>query len=200
MPVVSAAVSPLLRGDAPPDEELVRRALEGDRWAEEALYRRHVQKVTAVTARLLRHGADIEDVVQDTFIDALRDLPTLREPAYVGRWLVRIAVHKVQKRFRRRKLRRLLGLERDDHDEPLARQAGPSVNAETRAELALLDRVLDRMSGDDKSAWVLRHLEGYALEEVAELCNCSLATIKRRIARADAMLAEHFGIEEVRDA
>jgi len=181
-----------------PDAVLVARALGGDRWAEEAIYRRHVHRVTAVAARLLRRSADVDDVVQDTFVEALRDLGKLREPDRLGAWLVRIAVHRVHKVFRRRRLLRWIGLERSDAtDEPLVAQARSDAGHEARAELALLDRALDTLDWDTRAAWVLVVLEGYALAEAADLAGCSLATIKRRVARAEAAIALRF--EEVRD-
>lgn len=181
------------------DELLVARALGGDRWAEESIYRRHVQRVTTVVARLLRHGADVEDVVQDTFVEALRDLRALREPSRLGAWLVRIAVHRVHKVFRRRRLRRLIGLDRaEPHDEPLVLQARVDAGHEARAELVLLDRALDALPFAERTAWVLVALEGCALAEAAQIAGCSLATLKRRVGRAEAAIARHF--EEVRDA
>lgn len=197
VPPDERAVTPLPR-EAPGDAELVARALEGDRWAEEALYRRHVHRVTTLVARLLRHGPDVEDVVQDAFIEAYRDLAQLRDPARVGAWIARIAVHRCHKRFRRRKLRRLLGLERGAHDEPLALQARVDAGQDARAELALLDRALDALPVAERTCWVLRHLEGYRLAEVAELAGCSLATAKRRLRRAQDAVRAHF--EEGPDA
>jgi RNA polymerase sigma-70 factor (ECF subfamily) len=183
----------------PTDVELVERALARDRWAEEAIYRRHVHRVTTVVARLLRHGSDIEDVVQETFLTAYRDLPKLREPRLLGRWLVQSAIHRCHKRFRRRRLRRLIGLE--SRDENLAEQAVFGTSPEVRAELALLDRVLDRMSDAERTCWVLRHLEEYQLQEVADLAGCSLATAKRRLARAQTVVRAHFDApEEATDA
>ncbi|MEM9190908.1 MAG: RNA polymerase sigma factor [Myxococcota bacterium] len=181
-----------LRRDAPDDAILVVRAVDGDRWAWESLYRRHVHRVTTVVARLLRNRADVEDVVQDCFVEAFRDLHKLREPDQVGRWLVSVAVHKVHKRFRRRRLRRLLGLHRSLDDERLTDQAYSSASQEIRAELRLLDEALDAMSDADRSAWVLRHLLEYQLSEVADLTGCSLATAKRRIRKAQQRVDEHF--------
>src|SRR5687767_14795025 len=93
-----------------PDSVLVERSLTGDRWAEEMLYRRHAAALLGLCTRLLRDGADAEDVVQDAFVDALEELATLREPAQFRKWLTGIAVHKVHRRLRRRKLLRALGL------------------------------------------------------------------------------------------
>lgn len=179
--------------DAPTDAQLVERALAGDRWAEEAIYRRHVHRVTTVAARLLRSRADVEDVVQDVFLRGFRELGTLREPERLGSWLAASTVHRVHKIFRRRRLQRLLGLDRSVHDEPLADQARDAATPETRAELALLDRVLDALGEDDRMAWVLRHLLGHQVAEVAELTRCSLATVHRRLARAQAHVETAFG-------
>lgn len=178
------------------DAELVARALGGDRWAEEAIYRRHVHKVTTVAARLLRHGPDIEDAVQDAFIEALRDLTKLREPERLGGWLVQIVVHRVHKTFRRRKLLRLIGLERGRDDEPLALQARVDAGQEARVELALLDEALDALSFEERAAWVLVVLEGHSLVEATGLLGCSLATVKRRIARAEHVVRAHLQTED----
>ena len=177
--------------EGPDDAQLVAAVLDGDRWAEEALYRRHVHRVTGMVARLLRHGPDVEDVVQDTFVAALDRLHTLREPHKLGGWLVTLAMNRVRKRFRRQRLRRLLGLERSLADEALAAQARSDASQEARAELALLDAALDAIPTAERICWVLRHVEGYALDEVASLAGCSLATAKRRIKRADEAVAHH---------
>src|SRR5262245_18649220 len=174
----------------PGDAELVARAVTGDRWAQEALYRRHVQRATMVAARLLRHGADVEDVVQDVFVRAFHELRTLREPASFGSWVIASVVHRAHKRFRRRRIERMLGLGAP-RDEALASQAADGASPELRAELALLDRALDRLGDDDRVAWTLHHLLGYRVPELAELTRCSLATANRRLARARAIVDRH---------
>src|SRR5690348_10028801 len=74
------------------DGELVRRARRGDRWAEEALYHRHVRSVTRVVMRILARSNEAEDVVQDAFVIALRDVRDLRDVDSFGEWLLSIAV------------------------------------------------------------------------------------------------------------
>ncbi len=174
------------------DAEIVSRALDGDEWAKEMLYYRHVHKVTGIVAKLLRHSPDIEDTVQDTFVQALKDLHQIREPQHLGRWLISIAVHKVHRRFRRRKIARLIGLDRSVDDEQLKVQAIQEATQETRAELALLDGAFDDMSMQERTCWTLRHLEENRLQDVAIIVGCSLATAKRRIASAQAIIQQHF--------
>lgn len=170
------------------DGALVRRARAGDGWAEDVLLRRHSPGVHALLVRLLADSADAEDALQDTLILAVRDLRSLNDPDAFGGWIRRIAVHRAHRRFRRRRLSSWLG-RRDEAG--LEGLADPGASPEARAELALLDRTLARMSAALRTAWMLRHVEGHRLEEVAELTGVSLATSKRRLARAERIVRAH---------
>lgn len=191
------AVSRQHRAPEPSDAELVERARTGDRRAEEAIYRRHAGYVTSLCLRMLRDREELADVVQDTFVDVLQQLPALREPELLRRWISGIAIHKVHRCFRRRRLRRLLGLHHSSHDELVTLKARADSSPEVRAELALLDEQLARLPDAERAAWILRYIDGYRLEEVAELCGCSLATAKRRIAAADARVRANVELQEV---
>ena len=185
---VTSALVPIQRlaEPVPADEFLVARALHGDLWAEEALYRRHVADVLGLARRMLRNDADAEDVVQDVFISAFDELSDLREAARFAAWLRRMTVHRVHKRLRRQQLRRLLGLDRTfEGHAPLLAQAKQHAGQEARADLQIIDQALDRLGPAERIAWILRRLHGHSLLEVAELVACSIATAKRRIARAD---------------
>ncbi len=175
-----------------PDEELVRRVLTDDAWAKEAFYRKHVELVFRTSLRLVGSRSDAEDVVQDSFAEAFRDLKKLREPAAARAWLLRIAVHRAHKLFRRRKLLRILGLDRNE-DASLAAFASPGASPETRFELLCVDRALAQVGAAARSAWLLRYVEGHGLQEVAELTGCSLATVKRRISAAARAVERELG-------
>jgi RNA polymerase sigma-70 factor (ECF subfamily) len=176
--------------------ELVERIGRGDRWAEEAFYRRHVGLVQATVRRLLGRSSEAEDVVQDAFVTAFEIWDQLREPERAKDWLLTIAIRKVHRRFRRRRLSRLLGLDQSTDDATLEALARPDLGGEARAELSLLDRVLRKVPAEARIAWMLRHVEGASLEEVASLCECSLATAKRRIAVAQVKVSEHVLVSE----
>jgi len=182
------------------DAGLVRRALAFDRSAEHALYVRHVGYITNLCLRLLGHREDAEDAAQDAFVSAFGELATLREPERFRPWLARLAVHKVHRRFRKRRLLRALGLYRADPVDFSLLPARASVSPELAAELERLGRVLATLSDGVRAAWVLRYVDGMKLEEVAAHAGCSLATIKRRIAAADETVRAHVTHEEVRDA
>lgn len=106
---------------------------------------------------------------------------------------MRITVHHVHRRFRRRKLLRALGMSPAQDESMLLEQARPMLPAETRAELAALDRALATLPSRERLAWMLRHIEGLELTEVASACDASLATIKRWLAHAEARVREHCG-------
>jgi RNA polymerase sigma-70 factor (ECF subfamily) len=193
---ISARVVVPIRQDSVADAELVARVRGGDRWAEETLFRRHFGAVGATVERLLGSAHEAEDVVQDTFASAIAELGSLREPGAFRAWLVQIAVRKVHRRFRRRRVLRALGLDGGEPEGGLAELAGAEASPEQRAELALLDRVLQRIGSADRIAWTLRYVEGMQLHDVATGCGCSLATAKRRIAAADRVIRAHVGIDE----
>jgi len=171
------------------DAEAVRRARDGDHWAQELLFRRYARLVSATATRLLGDRGLAEDILQDTFAVALERLDTLRNPAAFKSWLMRIAVSQVHRIYRRERFVRLL--KRSDGPSPLARIAARSATPEMLVELELVDRELRRLPPEQRLAWMLRYCEGLELREVAEACGCSLATAKRRISAAHARVTRH---------
>lgn len=164
-----------------PDEVLVARILRGDEEAFRRLYLRHSRYVASVIVRLSGDDAELDDIVQDTFIRAAERIATLREPAYVRRWLVTIAVRLCQGRLARRHRR---GLLRKQWSHGLARSSDPEDRAPADELYAALDDVPDKL----RIPWLLHRVEGEKLEDVARMCDVSLATIKRRIAGAQKKL------------
>jgi RNA polymerase sigma-70 factor, ECF subfamily len=182
--------------DAAGDAQIVARAIEGDRWGREMLYRRHAAYLLAIAARLLGNRGEGEEVVQDTFVTAFEQLHQLREPGAVRGWLAQITISLVRRRMRRGRLMRVLGLDRGTDDATLAALAAPGTDANQRAELALVDRAMVTLSANVRIAWMLRLVEGLELSEVASACGCSLATAKRRIAAAETAVRAHIGAPE----
>src|SRR5687767_5181143 len=85
------------------DAELVRRSREGDVWARDMIFRRHVVAVTGTVVRLLGDREEAKDVVQDTFAEAFKELERLRDPIALRAWLLRIAVNNLHRILRRRR-------------------------------------------------------------------------------------------------
>lgn len=185
--------------EGPSDAALVRRARAGETQAAADLYRRHLNYVLGMSVRMLGTRADGEDVTQEVFAIALERLDTLADPGAFRAWAAQIAVNLIRKRIRRQQLVRLLGMDRGTPDATLEILAVSYGNAEARAELALLDVALGRLPTNERIAWMLRYVEGEELEVVARLTGCSLATVKRRIARAAAGISTHLEIADLDD-
>lgn len=181
----------------PSDADLARRIQRGERWAEEAFFRRHVVQVVGLAQRLLGNNSDAEDVAQETFATAFEIWDQLRDYESVRSWLLQIAVRKVHRRFRKRRVLRLLGLGRGLDDLPLDALAREDTSAEVRSELSALDTALKSLSAKSRIPWMLRYVEGLPLEDVALHCDCSLSTAKRRIAVAHRFLSQRVALGEV---
>jgi RNA polymerase sigma-70 factor (ECF subfamily) len=165
------------------DELLVSRARRAEGTAFETLYRRHAEFAFNLAVRIQGSSVDVEDIVHDAFLKAHERLADLRDSSAFRPWLGSIVVRLVRTRLRRRKLLGALGL-----TAPAAFDADP----EARALLAQVYALLQTLSADDRIAWTLRYVERHRLETVAVMMDCSLATAKRRIARTQRFLSEHF--------
>ena len=180
--------NPTQSGAGPSDTALVVAARAGEGWAQEALYRRYARMVNGLAWRLMPGDPDVEDLVQDVFVQALDALDRLTEPAAFGSWIGSITIRTAHKRIRRKRLKVRLGLARRepvDVDAVVSSSAPPDVASELRA----LYRVLDELPAEARVALVLRRVEGMQLAEIAEHMKLSLATVKRRLEAAESKLA-----------
>lgn len=177
---------------APDDAELVRRARGGDEWAFDALYRRHVQFVAAVALRLGRGRADVDDVVQETFVLALTRLDTLADDGAFRGWLARIAVSRVHRRLRWARFVSLFKTG-EEQEQSLDAMASSAASPDVVLQLKSIDAKVRTLPLPLRTAWTLRFVLGCTLEEVAAGCDCSLATAKRRL--ADAVSASGVTLE-----
>ncbi len=159
----------------------------------DALYKRFAPYVAAIALRMLGRDHEVDDLVQDVFLSAHRGLINLKNPAAVRGWLATVTVRAVYRRLRRRRVLAMLGFERESVSTDLV--PSDDLPPERRQLLSRLYRVLDMLPAAERLAWSLRHLEGEPLESVATLCCCSLATAKRRIARAHAAISQEVGDE-----
>jgi len=174
--------------NTPCDGDLVLRALEGDRFGVELIFRRHAGYLLGLTTRLLANRGAAEAVVSATFVAALRQLPALRSPASLRSWLARMAVILARRRMRRAWWLRWLHREHRAEDAPLSALATRDLEPAQRASLARVDEVLGRARPERRVAWMLSRVEGFDLDDIAAACGCSPATAWRRIADIDVLI------------
>jgi RNA polymerase sigma-70 factor (ECF subfamily) len=130
----------------------------------------------------------VEDVVQDAYVIVLGGLDRLQDPQAFGSFLAGVIVRRVRRVIWRRRLARRLGLIAGAEPIDLAALLSPDAPADVVAELRRIYAVVDELPANERVALLLRRVEGVPLEEVAQLCNCSTATAKRRIAAAEQKL------------
>ncbi|HEX4334497.1 MAG TPA: sigma-70 family RNA polymerase sigma factor [Polyangiaceae bacterium] len=151
----------------------------------DSMFRRYSPYVASVGVRLLGRDDEVDDLIQDVFLEAHRGLSSVRDPGAIKGWLARICVRRAVRRLRRRKLRAWLSFESLVY-EPAS--AAIDASPETRAEVTRLYYELEKLPALVRAAWVLRHLEGQSLDDIAAACTCSKSTVQRRLRSADAVL------------
>jgi RNA polymerase sigma-70 factor (ECF subfamily) len=151
----------------------------------EELYKRFAPYVAAIASRILGRESEVEDVVQDVFMAALAGLRKRDQILQAKSWFATVTVRSSMRNLRVRSLWNVFDLAEPPQYERLSDSAaGP----EERRMVAEVYRALDRCSPKERVAWVLRYVQGESLEDTAVLCACSLATAKRRIAAAHAVV------------
>ncbi|RKT42761.1 RNA polymerase sigma factor RpoE [Thiocapsa rosea] len=172
------------------DQVLVARAQNGDKRAFDLLVLKYQQKVANLISRYIRDPSEVMDVSQDAFLKAYRALPAFRGESAFYTWLYRIAVNTVKNHLVAQG-RRPPG---DDVEAEVAEQMDMGVrlrDSGTPERLALTDeiaqtvqRALDDLPEDLRTAIVLRELEGMSYEEIATAMACPIGTVRSRIFRA----------------
>jgi RNA polymerase sigma-70 factor (ECF subfamily) len=146
------------------------------------MWDRYAPLVRRVLRRMLG-PVDVEDALQDAFLRLFRDLATLRDASALRSFLIGITLHVAKSELRRRRARRWLRLS----DDGVLAEPDPLVEDELhepRAAIQRLYEVLDRVSDERRTVFVLRYVEGLELAELSAVLDCSLATTKRRVADA----------------
>jgi len=165
------------------DATLARSAIAGDPSAHTAIWDRYHPLVRRVLRRSIGPGNDVEDQVQEVFLRFYRNRTLLRNPAALRSFLYGITLRVASSELRSRRIRGWLRLTPDGFiDEP----AAPHADAEAREAVKRFYAILDRLDTKSRLAFVLHHVEGLELLEVAGALGVSLATVKRRLARVSA--------------
>jgi RNA polymerase sigma-70 factor, ECF subfamily len=177
---VVQVVTPAADGELD-DVALVSAFLEGDSWAARAIWARHAPMVFRFLERALGPNGEADDLTQDVFLSTFARLPTLRDRHALQSFIYSVAVRTLKWELRRRRVRRILQLSPTGRVPEVPIRAADS---ESRQILARFYLLLDRLAANERAAFVLRHMEGCKLEEVAGRMGVSLATAKRWVSRS----------------
>jgi RNA polymerase sigma-70 factor, ECF subfamily len=174
----------------PDDRELVRRAQADDKEAFEELVGRHQHRVFAVAGGILRRREDVEDIAQQVFVKAFFSLKRFDQRAAFSTWLYKITVNECWDLLRKKKVRPLVY--ESDLSEEQVRQFGASEQQSSEAPDILdrlearqrVERLLEGLDERDRTMLILKEVEGFAVEEIAEILDLNANTVKVRLFRA----------------
>jgi RNA polymerase sigma-70 factor, ECF subfamily len=172
------------------DRELVRRAQQEDKEAFEELIRRHQHRVFAVAGGIVKRREDVEDIAQQVFVKAYFSLKRFDQRAAFSTWLYKITVNECWDLLRKKKVRPLVY--EADMSEEQARQVissaekskdGPDISDRLEARQRV-ERLLDGLEERDRLMLILKEVEGFSIEEIAEVLDLNANTVKVRLFRA----------------
>lgn len=186
------------------DQALVLRFKNGDQSAFEEMVTRYWDRIYAMVHQLLRNPQDAEEVTQDAFIRAHRGLVNFRGDSAFSTWLYQIATNLARNRYWywwRRKRDKTISFDQpvgDDNSTPLAEifvtEAETPEDATVTQEL--VDNIaagMEKLSPKHREILILRNVKNQSYEEIAEILNISIGTVKSRIARARESLRSKLG-------
>jgi RNA polymerase sigma-70 factor, ECF subfamily len=163
-------------------DPLVRLAQRGDERARSELFKRHRVEVAKIVLRTLGPDADLEDVVQDAFIQIFRSLDQFRGQAKFSTWLYRLVTNVSRMHLRKRRVRPLIadGVQ-PESAAPRDVSLSPEHDAERRARVRRLYAHLDRLSDKKRTVIVLHDLEGLLPVEIAAIVSAPVLTVRTRL-------------------
>jgi len=183
----SAVIEGETEGDAVDDAALLRAHVNGDPDAFALLVARHKDRMWAVALRVMRNPEDAADALQDAYIAAFRRAASFRGESQVTSWLHRVVVNACLDRLRSMRLRETRPLpENLDRSRKMGVITKDPV--EIKEQRSVVAAALGTLNADQRAALVLVDMEGYSVEEAAQILGCAPGTVKSRCARGRARL------------
>ena len=178
------------------DQQLVERAQRGDKKAFELLVSKYQRKLARLLSRFIRDGAEVEDVTQEAFIKAYRALPTFRGDSAFYTWLYRIGIN-TAKNYLVAMGRRAPTTTEIDSEEAEGYEDGdqlrdlntPENELASRQIAETVNQTLAELPEELRTAITLREIEGLSYEDIANIMNCPIGTVRSRIFRAREAIA-----------
>ncbi len=185
------------------DEDLLARSLDDDLSAFDVIVNRYKDRLYNFVLRFVKDQQTAEDIVQDTFLRAYRNRKSFQAVAKFSTWIYTIAGNLAKSELRRRKRWRFLSIGVQNEDTGTTFElpdtgATPDLDTETALAEVHIQAALDRLPERYREAVMLRDIEGLDYDEIAQIIECPLGTVKSRINRGRLRLQEELG--ELADA
>ncbi len=179
------------------DAELVARVQEGDKRAFDLLVLKYQRKIMRLLARMLRDPDEVEDVAQETFVKAYRALPQFRGDSAFYTWLYRIAINTARNwqaasGRRPNTISNVIDTEEGEtfnQIDNLTDISTPESLMASRQIVETVNRAIDALPEELRTAIMLREIEGMSYEDIAQAMDCPIGTVRSRIFRAREAIA-----------
>jgi RNA polymerase sigma-70 factor (ECF subfamily) len=178
------------------DRELVRRAQKDDKQAFEELVRRHQNRVFAVAGGILRNKEDVEDIAQQVFLKAYFSIKRFDQRAAFSTWLYKITVNECWDLLRKKKVRPLVFEAELSEEQAQVYQSsseqsdGRPDTSERMAAQQQVEELMSCLEERDRTMLVLKEVQGFSVEEIAEIMEINSNTVKVRLFRARQKITE----------
>jgi RNA polymerase sigma-70 factor, ECF subfamily len=186
-------------GDREVDRQLVERAQRGDKKAFELLVVKYQRKLGRLLSRFIRDSSEVEDVTQETFIKAYRALPSFRGDSAFYTWLYRIGINTAKNYLvaMGRRAPTMTGIDNEEAEdieqgEQLKDLNTPENQMISRQVAETVNSTLQELPEELRTAITLREIDGLSYEEIAQIMNCPIGTVRSRIFRAREAIAERL--------
>lgn len=179
------------------EKDLLKRSKSGDIEAFELLIEAYQKKVFNLAYRMLGNHDDASELAQEVFIKVYRSLKSFKEESQFSTWIYRIATNVCLDELRKRKNKKLIYIDESikGEEEDLNRQVEdnrptPDIIAERNHLKKAVNSAIQTLSEEHKIVIILRDIQGFSYEEIAEIVKCPTGTVKSRINRARQALKE----------
>jgi len=179
------------------DQKLVEKAQKGDKKAFGMLVEKYQRRLNRLLSRMVRDQSEIEDIVQDSFIKAYRAINNFRGDSAFYTWLYRIGINtaknhlvKLGKRPKAMNEVEIEEIENFEDAPDLRSYETPESSMMSREIVASVNQTIEALPNELKEAISLREMDGLSYEEIADLMNCPIGTVRSRIFRAREVIAE----------
>ncbi|MEK6211634.1 MAG: RNA polymerase sigma factor RpoE [Pseudomonadota bacterium] len=183
-------------GEREVDQQLVERAQRGDKHAFGLLVAKYQRKLGRLLSRFIRDPAEVEDVAQEAFIKAYRALPSFRGDSAFYTWLYRIGINTAKNYLVAMRRRAPTTTEFDSEEaenfedgDQLRDLNTPEAELMTRQIAATVNQSMEELPEELRTAITLREIEGMSYEDIANVMNCPIGTVRSRIFRARETIA-----------
>ncbi|MGS2743233.1 RNA polymerase sigma factor RpoE [Halomonas sp. LS-001] len=180
------------------DQQLVERAQKGDNQAFDLLVKKYQHKIIGLIGRYVHDHSEVQDVAQEAFIKAYRALGNFRSESAFYTWMYRIAINTAKNHLVSRS-RRPPGSDVDISDAEIVDQSGRLADSESPEAAIARDQLeaavyeaIENLPDDLRTAITLRELDGLAYEDIAQIMQCPVGTVRSRIFRAREAVDEHI--------